>query len=86
MDWEPCSEIGEQKENIFIGFAAGITLMIPYVLRCRYETYDPLPCTTDLSRWEGTFYLRCHQPAPAIIAVWFLEMVYIVSGYLHTQD
>lgn len=76
---------GAKGGHVFIGFAAGGRLLLSYILTCTYDPYDLLPCAIGLSRWEGAFYLRCHQSALIILTLWFLETVRLVLECLHTQ-
>lgn len=76
---------GEKGGLVFISFAACGRLMLSYILRCAYDPYDLLSCTIGLSRWDGSFYLRCHQSAFIILTLQFLEIVCLVLGCLHTQ-
>lgn len=74
---------GAMGGHVFIGFAAGGRWTLSYILRHMCDPYDPLPRAIGLSRWEGTFYLRCHQSALIVLTLWFLETVCLVC--LHTQ-
>lgn len=55
------------------------------VIYTEMHVWSLWPTTLHWSMWKGTFYLICRQSAPVIPILWFLEMVYRVWGYLHTQ-